>query len=114
MGGVSYAPRFLDVPAKMLEDEGLRVIEIPQSVELMTKVCGGLFEVIKRGDLRHEGDAALADQVLNAMPRFNERGFTLQKSKSRGRIDGCIALALAVDRAQQRPAPPKEILLTWA
>jgi len=111
---ISYDPRFFDVPAKMLEDEGLRVIEIPQSVELMTKVCGGLFEVIKRGELRHEGDAALADQVLNAMPRFNERGFTLQKSKSRGRIDGCIALALAVDRAQQRPAPPKEILLTWA
>jgi hypothetical protein len=39
------------------------------------------------------------NQVLNAIPRFNEHGFTLSKSKSRGRIDAAIALALAVDRA---------------
>jgi phage terminase large subunit-like protein len=96
---VSYDPRFFDVPAKMLLDEGLPMIEVPQSVERMTTICGGLLEIIKNGELRHDGDETLTTHVLNAVPRWNDRGFTLQKSKSRGRIDGCIALALAVDRA---------------
>lgn len=95
----SFDPRFFDVPAKMLADEGLAMVEVPQSVERMTQVCGTLLEVIKRGELHHEGDEAFTTHVLNAIPRLNERGFTLQKSKSRGRIDGVIALGLAVDRA---------------
>ena len=96
---VSFDPRFFDVPAKMLSDEGLPMVEVPQSVERMTPIVGSLLELIKRGELRHDGDDLLTTHILNAVPRFNERGFTLQKSKSRGRIDGAIALALAVDRA---------------
>jgi phage terminase large subunit-like protein len=109
---VSYDPRFFDVPAKMLSDEGMPMVEVPQSVEGMTRVCGSLLELIKRGELRHDGDEAFAQHVLNAVPRFNERGFTLQKSKSRGRIDGVIALALAVDRAQ-REERPMETEFAW-
>ena len=109
---ISYDARFFDVPAKMLEDEGLPVAEIPQSVEKMTPVCGSLLEIIKHGKLRHDGDEILATHVLNAVPRFNERGFTLQKSKSRGRIDACIALALAVDRALHHE-PTGEVLAAW-
>lgn len=101
---VSYDPRFFDVPAKMLDDQGLPMVRVDQSVERMTPICGTLLELIKRGELRHDGDEALATHVLNAVPRFNERGFTLQKSKSRGKIDGAIALGLAVDRAlHERP-----------
>lgn len=110
---ISFDPRFFDVPAKMLEDEGLPMIEIPQSVEKMTTVCGDLLEVIKQSNLRHNGDDAFTTHVLNAIPRYNERGFTLQKSKSRGRIDACIALALAVDRAL-RTEPTKEPHFAWA
>jgi phage terminase large subunit-like protein len=96
---VSFDPRFFDVPAKMLSDAGLPMVKVDQSVEQMTRVCGTLLEIIKRGEIRHDGDEQLRTHVLNAIPRFNERGFTLQKSKSRGKIDGAIALALAVDRA---------------
>jgi phage terminase large subunit-like protein len=99
---VSFDPRFFDVPAKMLSDEGLAMVEVPQSPEMMTPICGSLMELIKRKQLRHDGDQTLGVHVLNAVPRFNERGFTLQKSKSRGRIDGTIALALAADRALHR------------
>ena len=104
---VSWDPRFFDVPASMLEDEGLAMVKIPQSVERMTPICGTLLEVIKGGKLRHNGDEVLASHVLNAAPRFNEHGFTLQKSKSRGKIDAAIALALAVDRALHQPPPPE-------
>src|SRR6266540_750302 len=109
---ISFDPRFFDVPAKMLSDEGLPLIEVPQSVEGMTRICGSLLELIKRSELHHSGDEALTTHVLNAVPRLNERGFTLQKSKSRGRIDGVIALALAVDRALH-PETQQEPLVAW-
>jgi phage terminase large subunit-like protein len=96
---ISYDPRLFDVPAKMLDDEGLPMVRVDQSPEKMTPICGGLLEIIKRGEIRHDGDEVLTTHVLNAVPRLNGRGFTLQKSKSRGRIDGVIALALAADLA---------------
>jgi phage terminase large subunit-like protein len=111
---ISYDPRLFDVPAKMLSDEGLPLIEIPQSIERMTSVLGSLLELIKRGELAHDGDELLRRHVLNAVPRYNERGFTLQKSKSRGRIDGAIALGLAVDRALRPDAAPQEAFAAWA
>lgn len=110
---VSFDPRFFDVPAKMLADEGLPMLEVPQSVERMTGACGGLLELIKRGEIRHEGDPTLTAHVLNAVPRFNERGFTLQKAKSRGRIDGCIALALAATEAIHPAEPVREFAAAW-
>ncbi len=112
---VSYDPRFFDVPAKMLLDEGLPVLEIPQSIERMTQAIGSTFEAIKRGDLAHDGDPFVDAQVLNAVARFNERGFTLAKAKSRGRIDAAIAICLAVDRAlRTEVVPVREFMGAWA
>lgn len=109
--GVSYDPRFFDVPAKMLEDEGLRMVEVPQSIERMTPAIGSTFEAIKRAELSHNGDTVVTEQVLNAIPRFNDRGFTLAKGKSRGRIDAAVAMCLAVDLALRQPPAPQ--LKVW-
>lgn len=109
--GVSFDPRFFDVPAKMLADEGLTMVEVPQSVERMTPAIGSLFELIRDGGLSHDGDGPFAEQILNAVPRFNERGFTLAKGKSRGRIDAAIALALAVDLALRQPPPAPDFFV---
>ncbi|HET7182373.1 MAG TPA: terminase large subunit, partial [Candidatus Limnocylindrales bacterium] len=49
VGGISFDPRFFDVPAKMLHDQGLPMIEIPQSVERMTGIIGDLYDRIQRG-----------------------------------------------------------------
>lgn len=93
---VSYDPRFFDLPAQMLADEGLPMVEIPQHVDRMTQVVGATYEAIKRGEITHDRDDLFTQHVLAAIPRFNERGFTLAKGKSRGRIDACIAMCLAV------------------
>lgn len=105
--GFSYDPRFFDVPAKMLEDEGLPMIEVPQSLERMTPAIGSTFEALKRAEVSHDGSPVVTEQVLNAVPRFNDRGFTLTKGKSRGRIDAAIAMCLAIDLALRQPAPPQ-------
>lgn len=105
LAAVSFDPRFFDVPAKVLGDEGITMIEVPQSVERMTQACGSAYELLMGGGLTHDGDPGFDTQVLNAVARFNERGFTLAKGKSRGRIDAAVALCLAVDRAlRQEPA----------
>jgi phage terminase large subunit-like protein len=106
---VSFDPRFFDVPAKYLEDEGLPMVEIPQSVERMTVAIGGLYEAIMAGRLTHDADELFAQHILNAVPRFNDRGFTLTKSRSRGHIDAAIALALALERAQRATSPPVSV-----
>jgi phage terminase large subunit-like protein len=98
---VSYDPRLFDVPAKMLADEGLPMEEVPQSLERMTPAVGTLYEMLKLGTITHDGDEPFGTQILNAVPRYNERGFTLAKGKSRGRIDAAVALALAVERYQR-------------
>lgn len=109
---IAFDPRFFDVPAKMLADEKLPMIEVPQSPEHMTPAIGNLYAAIMAGTLSHDHDEAFTTQILNAVPRLNERGFTLAKGKSRGRIDAAVALALAVDRAQHRTAPrPKVVVL---
>ena len=40
VGAISFDPRFFDVPATFLFDEGLPMVEVPQSVEQMTPAVG--------------------------------------------------------------------------
>lgn len=103
---VSFDPRFFDLPAQILGDEGLPMVEIPQSLARMTPAVGSTFEAIKRGEITHDADPAFAAHVLNAIPRLNETGFTLSKGKSRGKIDAAVALCIAFHRANSRPELP--------
>lgn len=106
---IAYDPRFFDVPAKMLYDEGLPMLEVPQSIEYMMPAVGDTLAALKRGEVSHDGDEVFTTHVLNAIPRYNERGFTLAKSKSRGRIDAAVALCLAVRRALQEQPKPRPL-----
>lgn len=110
---ISYDPRYFDVPAAYLSDEGLPMIEVPQSVERMTVAVGQAYEAIGHGTLTHDGDEVVAQQVAGAVPRYNDRGFTLSKPKSRVRIDAAVALALALDRALQDRGE-RRVLARWA
>ncbi len=89
--------------------------EIPQSLERMTPAVGNLYVRIMQSGLTHDVDEAFATQILNAVPRMNERGFTLSKAKSsvRGRIDAAVALALAVDRVEHAEATSQSFF-AWA
>lgn len=111
IGAISFDPRFFDVPAAMLADEGLKMVEIPQSLERMTPAIGDLYTLIRAGGMTHDRDAHAAQQILAAVPRLNERGFTLSKNKSRERIDSAIALALAVDRATHKSKPRAKLVV---
>jgi phage terminase large subunit-like protein len=108
---VSFDPRFFDVPAKLLADEGFPMAEVPQSVEHMSPAYGSLYEAIHRGQITHEADSVFTSQVLSAVPRFSERGFMLDKGKSRTKIDAAVALALAYDQALRHELPEPSVYL---
>lgn len=109
---VCFDPRFFDLPAQQLTDEGFPMLEFPQSLERMTPAVGATFEAIKRQELSHDGDEAFEAQVLNAVARFNERGFTLAKAKSRGRIDAAVAMCIAHASASG-PSAELEMAFAW-
>jgi phage terminase large subunit-like protein len=111
--GVFYDPRLFEFPAQALTDEGLPMLEFPQSVERMTPAVGAVYDAIKSGGLSHDGDQIFEDQVLNAVARMNERGFTLAKSKSKDRIDAAVAMALAVHGASG-VKPVREVWTAYA
>lgn len=102
---LAYDPRFFEVPAQMLLDEGLPMREVPQTPERMVPACQHAFDAITAGVIAHDGDPVLADHIVGAVRREGERGWTLSKGKSRRKIDAAIALVLASWLAYV-PAPP--------
>lgn len=110
--GVAYDPRLFELPARMLEDEGLLVIEANQSPQIMAPACGAAFDAIINGDLVHDGNPELAKHVKSAVKREQDRGFTLSKSKSGKRhIDGAVALCIAYFTLTSMPVKKP---ITWA
>ena len=105
---ITYDPRFFEVPARMLEDEGFLMVEFPQSIERMTPACGQALQTIIAGQVVHDGDPDLTAHVTSAAVRPNERGFTLSKGKSKRKIDGCIALVIVLWRIAAPDATEEE------
>lgn len=109
---VAFDPRLFELPAQMLESEGLPMLEMPQSLERMTPAFGDLLQAIRERTISVDEDRAFTTQVLNGVERNNERGFTLMKAKSRGKIDAAYALAMCLSRAQVlvKERPPLVVL----
>lgn len=89
-------PRYFELIAVELLDEGLPIFDFVQSPERMYPACANAYELIASNLLVHGGDATLTDHVLSAAQRLSDRGWTLSKGKSKRKIDACIALVMAV------------------
>lgn len=108
---VGYDPRFFEERAGILEAERVPMVEFPQSLERMTPACGQTFELINARGLSHDGGDDYRRQVLNAVLKLNERGFTLKKAtpESPKRIDAAVATCIAVALAQSPVDAPVQV-----
>lgn len=97
---VAYDPAFFQLPAMHLANEGLPMLETPQSLQRMAPAFADLLRVIKSGQLSVERDKDLETHVMNGRARHVQRGFTLYKLNPSVKIDACYALALMHDRAK--------------
>lgn len=101
----AYDPAYFQRSAEILADDGLPMVEFPQSRQRMVPACGNAYEMIVGGKVVHDGSPVFTDQVLSAAQRMTDDGWRLSKGKSRRKIDAAIALVIALDRATMRYNP---------
>jgi len=109
---VAFDPWRFGQAALELEAEGLPVVAFPQSNVRMVPASELLYAAVKEGRLKQPGDPELNRHMAAVVARQTERGPRLDKSKSRHQIDGAVALAMAIDRAEA-PKPEPARLLGW-
>ena len=95
----AYDPAYFQRSAEMLLDDGLPMVEFPQSRARMIPACGNAYEMIVNRKVAHDGAPQFVDQVLSAAQRMTDEGWRLSKGKSKRKIDAAIALCIALDRA---------------
>jgi len=110
---IQYDPRYFAESALLLQDEGYPLMELPQSQERMTPICGAAAEVLLDGRLAHDGDPILTRHVHGAQKKPNERGFTFSKVKSGQHIDAWIAAVMALDAALAPAKVERRIMVAF-
>lgn len=92
---------------QVLDDEGLPVVEYPQSPERMVPATQRFYEAVVNRQLTHSGDERLARHIGNCVIKVSQRGSRIAKeAKSSSRkIDLAIAAVMAFDRALRGKAP---------
>lgn len=111
----AYDPAYFQRSAEALVDDGLPMLEFPQSAARMVPACGLTYDLIVNMKVKHPKDPVFTDQVLSAAQRATENGWRLSKGKSKRKIDGCIAMVMALDVANRRPSktPTPMIESVW-
>lgn len=106
--GIAYDRWRIDVFRRELEREGLELPMIPfgQGYRDMGPALDTLEGEILNGRLAHGGNPVLKMNALNAVVSQDHiHNRKLDKAKARGRIDGMVALAMAMGVAQREDEP---------
>lgn len=96
---VAFDPRQFAESAVDLEDEGVPMLEIPQTIERLAPADAHLFDRILTREIAHDGDHDVTLQVNAAVKRPTERGWYLSKSRTKRHMDAARAISLAVAAA---------------
>lgn len=90
---------------QVLEDEGLPIVEYPQSPSRMTPATQRFYEAVMNKGLTHSKDQRLARHIGNAVMKQDSRGTRIVKEakNSARKIDLAVAAVMAFDRAATTP-----------
>ena len=102
-----YDPWGFKALAQILENEGLLMIEVPQSDARMVPAATDLYALVTSRRLRHDGDPTLARHIANVVGRARgETGWRITKQRdSAKKIDGAVATAMSVNGASGALSP---------
>lgn len=100
---------------QILEDEGLPVVEYPQSPQRMVPATQRFYEAVLNKTLTHSGDKRLARHLDNCTIKTDQRGSRLQKDSKNSprKIDLAVAAVMALDRAMQAPELVQPFFGAW-
>jgi phage terminase large subunit-like protein len=85
-----------------LEEKGVPIVEWPStSARRMVPACAKVFDAVMESRLIHDGNPLLARHLSNAVTKIDNLGPRIVKDSrnSPRKIDGAVAMVLAVDRA---------------
>jgi len=103
---IYYDPNRFLRSAQTLTAEGLNLIEWPQSLSRLVPAAQCMFELVKDGNVAHDGDPALLSHVRNVVARQTPRGWRIDKpSHSPKNIDGALACAMVLWECSKQEAP---------
>ncbi len=89
-----------------MQEAGLTVVPIGQGFASMSAPTKELLNLVLGGRIRHASHPVLRWMADNAAVKQDAAGnLKLDKSKSSEKIDGIIALVMAVDRASRNEGP---------
>lgn len=90
-----YDPAMFRRSAELLEQDGVPMIEFPQSAQRMVPAAQFSYQQILAGKVVHDGDPVLADHVLGAVPKTAGDGWRIDKRSKRPN-DACISLVMTL------------------
>ncbi|MBA3852922.1 MAG: hypothetical protein C0503_00825 [Gemmatimonas sp.] len=90
-----------------LQEDGLAVVEIPMTVKQLSEPMKELEAAVLGGRFHHDGNPALAWMMSNVVAhRDRKDNIFPAKPTANAKIDGAVALIMAMSRALVAPAPP--------
>jgi phage terminase large subunit-like protein len=110
----AFDPWRFGAQALDLSKGGISMVQFPQHDSRLVPASERLSAAILERRLRHPGDPVLDRHVAAAVAKQTQRGARIAHAGGRhssNRIDAVIALAMAVDRAENQPEPAR--LLGW-
>ena len=85
---------------QVLEDDGFTMIPFGQGFRDMSSPTKDLMRMVLEGSLRHNGNPVLRWNMDNVFVRTDPAGnLKIDKEKSTEKVDGAVALVMALDRA---------------
>lgn len=105
---ITYDPRFFELPARYLEDDGLVLVEFPQSPDRLVPADDHLYGLVADRLLTVSSSSVLGSHAASARWKESERGRYLSKHLSGKHIDLIRAGSMASWELEQPPAdaPP--------
>jgi phage terminase large subunit-like protein len=95
-----YDPHYLTETADDLDEQGIEMVEFPQTPGRMSVNTNLFRELVEEGRIVHDADPELARHVSAAVTvETGENSWRVSKKRSREKIDGLIAVMLAVEAA---------------
>jgi phage terminase large subunit-like protein len=92
---VAYDPFQFHRSAMTLTNQGINMVEFPQTVTNMTECGQCLYDLVKHKNLKLYEDDELRKEASFAIGKETPRGMRIVKEKSSHKIDSVIALAMA-------------------
>lgn len=106
---VAFDPWRFGQASQELEAERVPVVAFPQNDTRLVPSSLRLHAAITEGRLTLPDGPELASYAAHAIAKHSRRGWRLDEAGRTDNIDGIIALAMAVERAEHRPDPVQVI-----